>query len=140
MTTKVLQNIAAANMNPAKDSSVKVRRTLTLILALTLVFAMMCVVSYAAGGDAIEEGINRGMSKIYKIITSVVVPVAAVSLAFSAYQIFTGGERGMESAKKIILYTLVGVAIVYLAPALVNQVAVWFNQDNDASSVFRFMS
>ena len=135
MTTKALQNIAAANMNPAKDSSVKVRRTLALILALTLVFAMMCVVSYA---DAIEVGINTGLSKIYGIITSVVVPVAAVSLAFSAYQIFTGGERGMESAKKIILYTLIGVAIVYLAPALVKQVADWFSDQSTTKEVFRY--
>ena len=132
MTTKSLQNIAAAN---TMDTSKKVRKALTLVLTLTLVFAMMCVVAGASGAAAsgIESGVKQGLGQIYRILTSIVVPVAVVCLAFAAYQVFTGGERGMESAKKIILYTVIGVGIVYLAPLIIQEVGGWFSTTSESS-------
>lgn len=119
--------------------TVRTLKTVMSVIVVAMMIFSLAINAFAAGDDTaatIESGIKTGMEQIYKIITSVVIPVAVVVVAFCAFKIFTGGEKGMEQAKKTLLITVVAIAIVYLAPFLVTQVSGWFKQ-NSTGNVFK---
>lgn len=132
--------------------STKTRRIAAALLLVVFMAMMLATTAFATGepaatvateavagdtggsGDTaktIEQGVKTGMSKVYGIVTAIVVPIAVVCVAIAAFQFFMGGEKGMEKAKKIILYTLLGVAVAYLAPLIVNEVSTWFSSQGD---------
>lgn len=143
MSTKKLESIAAVQRKP--QISWENMLLPTTIIACVFIFLVVAILAapfltaFATGGDAgeaIQDGVKKGLGSVYTIITAIVVPVAAVCLAVCAFKIFTGGERGMQEAKMIAIYTVIGIAIVYLAPVIVEQVSSWFSSYSENTSIF----
>lgn len=100
-----------------------------LVLAMGLLFPDF---AFAANpGDAIQKGVKQGSGAIWRIMTAVVVPVAAVLFAWNVFRAIFGGERGMESAKRNIFTIIIVIALVLLAPVIVQQIGGWFGKGSD---------
>ena len=85
-----------------------------------------------ADGGSIEGRIASGLGDVYKVITTIAVPIAVIAAVFSGYNFFFGGEKGVEKARKTLTYVGIGLAIVYLAPVAIKQVSGWFSDSGDA--------
>ncbi len=106
------------------------RSSFVRVFGMVMVFAMMMMVQVFATGQ-LETGIQTGMGQIYKLIQTIVIPVAAVVLSWNAFKAFTGGQKGMEEAKKNIFACLAVIVLVLLAPVIVTTVQGWFSGVGD---------
>ncbi|SDD59231.1 hypothetical protein [Peptococcus niger] len=105
-----------------------------LIGALVLGIGLLlpdCALAAGDPGTAIQTGVKKGSGAIWKIMTAVVVPIAAVLFAWNVFRAIFGGERGMESAKRNIFTIIVVIALVLLAPVIVKQIGGWFGKGED---------
>lgn len=106
------------------------RMLLFAVIALAIYFIMpdlaLAASKGSGAGGAIEKGVEDGAGAIWKVLTAVVLPIAAVLFAWNVFRAIFGGERGMESAKRNIFIIVVVIALVFLAPIIIDQVGGWF--------------
>lgn len=110
------------------------------LLALSI-FAFTTIASISPAladdvGSAISSGVKQGTEQIYRIITSIVLPIAVVALAICAIQIIWGSDRAGDKAKGAAIRIVIAIAIVYAAPLIVSEVGGWFSGLAGSSSVF----
>ena len=109
------------------------QRCFRIFGVVTIVSLMMLTFAYAGGTAAattIEQGVKNGAHELYKVMTAVVLPIAAVCFAWNAFKVLFGGERGMEMAKKQMLTEVIVLALVYLAPLIVTEIGGWFSSSS----------
>ena len=102
------------------------KRVFRMVGVAALLGVCLAVSAFAAGGT-IEEGVTQGATSIYKILISIVAPIAAVCFAFCGFKLLFGNEKDVQSAKKTMLIIVAAIAIVLLAPIVIKQVAAWFS-------------
>ena len=105
---------------------------------MTIFCVMLLTVTALAEGETdvamnnIEEGVLQGTQRIYRIITSIALPITVVVFAWNLLAAIFGGEKGIDSAKKRLLYCIIILAGIWLAPVIVSQVQSWFSTAGDA--------
>lgn len=90
-------------------------------------YAVTAMPAVFANSQSIINGVTKGTGEIWKILTSIVAPIAAVALAICAIKMLWGSQRAAEEAKSTAIKIVVAIAIVLLAPAIIGAVKGWFN-------------
>lgn len=137
--TKVMSAFDSAMIKAqctAMNEASKMKQDKTSKFARIAITAMACMAMLLtcvfADGGSIEGRIASGLGDVYKVITTIAVPIAVIAAIFSGYNFFFGGEKGAEKARKTLTYVGIGLAIVYLAPVAIKQVSGWFSDSGDA--------
>ena len=86
------------------DEASKMKQDKTSKFARIAITAMACMAMLLtcvfADGGSIEGRIASGLGDVYKVITTIAVPIAVIAAIFSGYNFFFGGEKGAEKARK----------------------------------------
>lgn len=114
--------------------SSKIRRIVRVLTIALIVASLVSVMAFAGSTSGSEidtsqmtSAIKNGIAKVYKILTSVILPVATLVFAFNAATALVGGEKGMEKAKRSMLHVIIVLACVFLAPMIVQEIGNWFS-------------
>ncbi len=98
--------------------------SISLIALIVAFIAVLIIPVYANDLASIGNSVVNGMDDIYKLILTIVLPVAAIVVCVNALKIFTGTKK--DEAFRNIFVCLAVVAIVMFAPTIVQTVGSWF--------------
>lgn len=126
---------AFARENPKKVRSIKRYAMFALCLGLLMSITIGCTAFAAAD---LGKSISEGLGKVWTLMKTVGIAVAAIGCCVAAFQFFFGGERGVDKAKKSLLYTAVGVGVLFIAPLIVVTIKDWVEASGTGSGITGF--
>lgn len=92
--------------------------------------------AFADETDEIISSIKDGLGKVYKILTAIVLPLAAIVIAITAVKMIGGSSRESEEGKNRIVRVLIALAVVYLAPLIISVASAIFSKYATQGNVF----
>jgi len=112
------------NKMPQKERRKDRKRLMYLLIALSLVFLQVVLVSAATNNTATYDQILQPIQTIYDLIKYAVTIIAGLVLLFAGITYVTSGaDPGKrEQAKNMIMYVIIGLAVIWAAPLIVKLV------------------
>ena len=109
---------------PQKTRKKTAKKLMYLLMALSLVFLQVVLVSAATNNTATYDQILQPIQSIYDLVKYAVTIIAGLVLLIAGISYITSGSDPMkrDKAKNTIMYVLVGLAVIWAAPFVVKLV------------------